>query len=156
MFMKKPLRHNHILFRYDHLFKISRIQDGLSVQTLQEIFGFSATQAIYKWQRGSALPALDNILILSAVFRTTMDAILSARILPPDTTAPESAPRGRSDPSSNPVTTPPFQGDDAGSYPALCTHAPLAQLVERQTQDLRVSGSIPEGSTSSCTPAHGS
>ncbi len=53
-----------------------RRQAGLSVQALQEIFGFSTPQAIYKWQRGSALPTLDNMLILSAVFHTTMDAIV--------------------------------------------------------------------------------
>ncbi len=53
-----------------------RRQIGLSVQELQEIFGFSTPQAIYKWQRGSALPTLDNMLILSAVFNTTIDAIV--------------------------------------------------------------------------------
>ncbi len=53
-----------------------RRQAGLTVQALQEVFGFSTPQAIYKWQRGSALPTLDNMLILSAVFHTTMDAII--------------------------------------------------------------------------------
>ncbi len=53
-----------------------RRQAGLSVQALQEIFGFSTPQAIYKWQRGLALPTLDNMLILSAVLNTTMDAII--------------------------------------------------------------------------------
>ena len=54
-----------------------RQQAGLSVQALQEIFGFSTPQAIYKWQRGSALPTLDNMLILSAVFNTTIDEIIA-------------------------------------------------------------------------------
>ena len=53
-----------------------RRQAGLSVQSLQEIFGFSTPQAIYKWQRGSTLPTLDNMLILSIVFNTTIDAII--------------------------------------------------------------------------------
>lgn len=53
-----------------------RQQAGLSVQALQEIFGFSTPQAIYKWQRGSALPTLDNMLILSVVFNTTIDKII--------------------------------------------------------------------------------
>ena len=53
-----------------------RRQAGLSVQALQKIFGFSTPQAIYKWQRGSALPTLDNMLILSTVFNTTIDAIV--------------------------------------------------------------------------------
>lgn len=53
-----------------------RQQNGLSVQDLQQIFGFSTPQAIYKWQRGTAMPTLDNLLVLAAVFDTTMDAII--------------------------------------------------------------------------------
>ncbi len=49
---------------------------GMTVRDLQAVFGFATPQAIYKWQRGSALPTLDNMLILSAVFHTTMDAIV--------------------------------------------------------------------------------
>ena len=49
---------------------------GLSVRELQEIFGFSTPQAIYKWQRGTAMPTLDNLVILAAVFGTTLDAII--------------------------------------------------------------------------------
>ena len=37
----------------------------LSVRQLQEIFGFSTPQAIYKWERGDALPTLDNMTVLS-------------------------------------------------------------------------------------------
>ena len=33
-----------------------RINAGLTVKDLQDIFGFSTPQAIYKWQRGTALP----------------------------------------------------------------------------------------------------
>lgn len=49
---------------------------GLTVQDLQNIFGFSTPQAIYKWQRGTALPTLDNLIVLASVFGTTMDAII--------------------------------------------------------------------------------
>ena len=49
---------------------------GLSVRDLQDMFGFSTPQAIYKWQRGDAMPALDNIVVLAAVFGVTVDAIL--------------------------------------------------------------------------------
>ena len=31
-----------------------RVQAGLSVRQLQEIFGFSTPQALYKWQHGTA------------------------------------------------------------------------------------------------------
>ena len=53
-----------------------RINAGLTVRDLQTIFGFSTPQAIYKWQRGDALPTLDNMLVLAAVFGVPMDDIL--------------------------------------------------------------------------------
>ncbi len=53
-----------------------RINAGLTVRDLQAIFGFSTPQAIYKWQRGDAMPTLDNIVVLAAVFGVTVDAIL--------------------------------------------------------------------------------
>lgn len=49
---------------------------GLTVGNLQQIFGFSTPQAIYKWQRGAALPTLDNMVVLSAVFNTSINSIL--------------------------------------------------------------------------------
>ena len=48
----------------------------MTVQDLQNIFGFSSPQAIYKWQRGEAMPTIDNLVILASVFDTTMDAIV--------------------------------------------------------------------------------
>ena len=53
-----------------------RRQNGLSVQDLQRVFGFSTPQAIYKWQRDTAMPTLDNLVVLAAVFGTTLDAII--------------------------------------------------------------------------------
>ena len=53
-----------------------RKNSGLTVVDLQQIFGFSTPQAIYKWQRGTALPTLDNMVILSAVFNTDINSIL--------------------------------------------------------------------------------
>lgn len=49
---------------------------GMTVQDLQNIFGFSSPQAVYKWQRGEAMPTIDNLVILASVFDTTMDAIV--------------------------------------------------------------------------------
>ena len=46
-----------------------RIGAGLTVKDLQTIFGFSTPQAIYKWQRGTALPTVDNLVVLAAVFQ---------------------------------------------------------------------------------------
>ena len=60
---------------------ISRLRSaaGLSVRELQEVFGFSTPQAIYKWQHGTALPTLDNLVALSAIFGVSVDAILVLR-----------------------------------------------------------------------------
>ena len=56
-----------------------RQRAGLSVRDLQDIFGFSTPQAIYKWQRGDAMPSLDNIVALAAIFGVTVDDILVYR-----------------------------------------------------------------------------
>lgn len=53
-----------------------RLRRGLSVRQLQEIFGFATPQAIYKWQRGTALPTVDNLVVLSGVFGVPVDDIL--------------------------------------------------------------------------------
>ena len=53
-----------------------RISAGLSVRDVQDIFGFTTPQAIYKWQRGTALPTVDNLAVLAAVFGVTIDEIL--------------------------------------------------------------------------------
>jgi len=54
---------------------------GLTVKDLQDVFGFGTPQAIYKWQRGTALPTLDNIVLLAAVFHVSVDEILVLDIL---------------------------------------------------------------------------
>ncbi len=53
-----------------------RQQTGLTVRDLQDIFGFNTPQAIYRWQRGLTLPTLDNLVVLAAVFGTTLDVII--------------------------------------------------------------------------------
>ena len=53
-----------------------RKQAGLSVRDLQDIFGFATPQAIYKWQQGSALPTIDNLVVLAAVLQVRLDDIL--------------------------------------------------------------------------------
>ena len=49
---------------------------GMTVRDLQAVFGFATPQAIYKWQRGEAMPTLDNMIVLAAVFNVTVDEIL--------------------------------------------------------------------------------
>ena len=55
---------------------VFRKRAGLSVSELQDIFGFGTPQAIYKWQRGTALPNIDNLVVLAEVFGVTMDEII--------------------------------------------------------------------------------
>ena len=43
---------------------------------MQNIFGFGTPQAIYKWQHGTALPTVDNLVLLSAIFKVSIDEIL--------------------------------------------------------------------------------
>lgn len=54
-----------------------RLQQGMSVRALQQVFGFATPQAIYKWQNGVSLPTVDNLVILSAVFHVPIDHILA-------------------------------------------------------------------------------
>ncbi len=49
---------------------------GLSVHDLQMVFGFNSPQAIYKWQNGTALPTVDNLIVLAAVLHVRMDDIV--------------------------------------------------------------------------------
>ena len=53
-----------------------RISAGLTVKDVQDIFGFSTPQAIYKWQRGAALPTVDNLVVLAVLFGVKIDDIL--------------------------------------------------------------------------------
>ncbi len=57
---------------------INRIRKNasISVRDLQEIFGFATPQAIYKWQHGTALPTIDNLVILAAILGVKIDDIL--------------------------------------------------------------------------------
>ena len=49
---------------------------GLTVHDLQAVFGFNSPQAIYKWQNGTALPTVDNLIVLAALLQVRIDDIL--------------------------------------------------------------------------------
>lgn len=53
-----------------------RKKAGLSVKDLQDVLGFSTPQAIYKWQRGLAMPTLDNLVVLATLLGVTLDEIV--------------------------------------------------------------------------------
>ena len=56
-----------------------RIEAGMSVKDLQDIFGFANPQAIYKWQNGLCLPTLDNLVILATALGVSLDEIVVYR-----------------------------------------------------------------------------
>lgn len=49
---------------------------GLTVKDVQDILGFATPQAIYKWQRGAALPIIDNLVALASIFGVTIDDLI--------------------------------------------------------------------------------
>ena len=53
-----------------------RVAAGLTVRDMQMAFGFSTPQAIYKWIHGTALPSIDNLVILADMLDVTMDEIV--------------------------------------------------------------------------------
>ena len=54
-----------------------RKEAGISVRELQIMFGFTNPQAIYSWQSGKSLPAVDNLIILALILRTTIDELIA-------------------------------------------------------------------------------
>ncbi len=53
-----------------------RLERGMTVRDLQDVFGFATPQAIYKWQRGTALPSVDNLVVLVKILHVQVDDIL--------------------------------------------------------------------------------
>ena len=66
-----------------------RKANGYTVRELQQYFGFEEPQAIYKWQKGKCLPAVDNLYALSILFHVPMNEILVA--VPPIKTQEQQA-----------------------------------------------------------------
>ena len=61
---------------YKHCRNRTKLAAGLSVRDMQIVFGFSTPQAIYKWFRGTAMPTIDNLVILAAMLDVTLDEIV--------------------------------------------------------------------------------
>lgn len=53
-----------------------REKRGLSIKDIQNHFGFSTPQAVYKWMDGRALPCLDNLVILADLYGCKVDDML--------------------------------------------------------------------------------
>lgn len=56
-----------------------RLKMQLSVRDISSYMGFEEPQAVYKWQRGEALPTIDNLYALSRLLGTSMDDIVRGR-----------------------------------------------------------------------------
>lgn len=53
-----------------------RMSAGLSVKDVQNVFGFSTPQAVYKWIRGDSIPSIDNLVVLAKVLGVTINDII--------------------------------------------------------------------------------
>ena len=53
---------------------------GTKVSDVADAVGISKT-AVYKWINGSAMPTVDNIVILASIFNVRMDDIVAVRIV---------------------------------------------------------------------------
>ena len=53
-----------------------REENNMSVKDLQDIFGFTTPQALYKWQQGATLPSIDNLVMLAKVFQVHIEDII--------------------------------------------------------------------------------
>lgn len=53
-----------------------RKEKGITVRQIQEEMGFNTPQAIYKWQNGTTLPSLENLVVLAEMFETTIAEIV--------------------------------------------------------------------------------
>lgn len=49
---------------------------GMTVKDVQEIFGFTTTQAVYKWIWGKTLPSIDNMVVIAKIFNVKIDDII--------------------------------------------------------------------------------
>ena len=53
-----------------------RKERNLSVKDIQNHFGFSTPQAVYKWMIGTSLPCIDNLVILADLYQCKVDDML--------------------------------------------------------------------------------
>lgn len=56
-----------------------RRENNLTIREVQNAFGFSTPQAIFKWQRGENMPNLDNLVFLADLFGVSVGDILVIR-----------------------------------------------------------------------------
>jgi len=52
-----------------------RIAAGMTIRDIQDACGVSAT-AITKWQKGQAVPSIDNMIVLAEIWDVRIDDII--------------------------------------------------------------------------------
>lgn len=60
--------------------------NGLSVKDIQDVFGFEYPQAVYAWEQGKNVPTIDNLLVLSKLFGSSLEEIVVTRLVDVDVT----------------------------------------------------------------------
>ena len=53
-----------------------RKERNLTVQDIQNHFGFNTPSIVYKWMTGTNLPCIDNLVILADLYRCKVDDML--------------------------------------------------------------------------------
>lgn len=54
---------------------------GMRISDVQEACGGISANAVCKWQRGDAMPSIDNLVVLAAVFHVRIDDIVVTNIV---------------------------------------------------------------------------
>ena len=54
-----------------------RKEAGYTVRDVQEELELTSAQAVYKWQYGQSLPTIENMIMLSRMFHTDIEGLLS-------------------------------------------------------------------------------
>lgn len=54
-----------------------RQEADMSIETLQQIFGFKHPTAIYRWEEGRTMPSIDNLVILAFVLGASVDELIA-------------------------------------------------------------------------------
>lgn len=59
--------------------KETRIKMGLSAKNIADFMGFETPVAVYKWEKGRTLPALDNMVLLASLLQVKIDDLIITR-----------------------------------------------------------------------------
>lgn len=61
--------------------KSLRTKCGYTVHDIQAVFGFEYPQAVYAWESGKSIPAIDNLLVLAHLFDVSIEEIVIQRMI---------------------------------------------------------------------------